>query len=134
MNDTLMTDLKQLRKFGFILITFIGLLGIALPYWRHHSTPTWPWILNALLLIPTLIQPAWLKAIYAPWMKLGHLLGWINTRIILGLIYFIVITPMGILMRLCGKDPMERLFDKQLVSYRKPIATPSDPQHMEKPF
>lgn len=129
-----MNDIKQLRKFGFILIAGISFLGAGLPFLRHHAAPLWPLAISGVLLVPTLLQPRWLNAIYHPWMKLGHVLGWINTRIILGLLYFVLITPMGILMRLLGKDPMDRGFDKSLASYRKTIATTSDPKHMEKPF
>lgn len=127
-------DTLQLRKFGFILIGMLsGLFGLLFPLLGDRAIPTWPWALAAILAIPTLFQPRWLNSIYQPWMKLGHILGWVNTRIILGLIFFLMITPMGMIMRWRGKDPMQRQFEKEKPSYRK--ATPAQPpQHMEKPF
>lgn len=49
-----------------------------------------------------------LKAFYKAWMKFAHALGWVNTRIILSLVYFIIFTPMALFFRVIGKDPMER--------------------------
>jgi hypothetical protein len=74
----------------------------------------------------------WLKIIYTPWMKFGHILGFINTRIILGFIFFVMITPMGLVMRLMGKDPMCRKLDGS-ASYRK-ISASQTKEHMERPF
>ena len=129
-----MISIKELRKFGFILsFLFMGLFGFLFPFLGDKNLPSWPFILSICILIPTLIQPTWLKIIHTPWMKLGHILGWMNTRILLGIIFFLLITPMGIIMRCRGKDPMQRTYDKSRTSYRK-ICQSQPPQHMEKPF
>lgn len=73
------------------------------------------------------------RYIYIPWIKFGHALGWVNTRIILGLIYFIMITPMGVIMRRFGYNPMARGYDPKINSYRR-VIVPKPIQHMEKPF
>lgn len=52
-----------------------------------------------------------LKAIYNAWMKFAHALGWINTRIILTLVYLLIFTPIALIFRLIGKDPMDRRFE-----------------------
>jgi len=131
---TMIQDIQQLRKFGIILAAgFVGIFGTLAPYLSQHAIPWWPWCLGALLLFLSFIKPLWLHYIYQPWMKLGSVLGWINTRIILGIIFFALITPLGLIMRLCAKDKMQRTYDKTLLSYRKKI-TPQPIQHMEKPF
>lgn len=48
------------------------------------------------------------KAFYRAWMKFAHLLGWVNTRIILIVVYFVTITPLALIFKLIGNDPMER--------------------------
>ena len=53
-------------------------------------------------------------------MKLGEILGWINTRIILGAIFFGVVTPMGLIRRMLGKDSMGRRRKSDAESYRVP--------------
>ncbi|HRE31711.1 MAG TPA: SxtJ family membrane protein [Candidatus Berkiella sp.] len=126
--------IPELRKFGLTLASvFIGAFGLLLPLLMHKPIPSWPWIIGIVVLIPTMTKPVWLKAIYHPWMKVGHLLGWINTRIILGIIFFLLITPIGLIRRALGKDSLGLQFDKELKTYRKQVTAQSI-QHMEKPF
>lgn len=53
-----------------------------------------------------------LKKLYEAWMKFAHLLGWVNTRIILTIVYFLIITPLALVFKAIGKDPMSREFEK----------------------
>lgn len=123
-----------LRKFGFTLsFVFMGLFGLVLPLLLNKPHPLWPWVLAGLFIVPSIVWPKCLQYVYTPWMKVGHILGWINTRIILGVIFFVLITPIGILMRLMGKDAMARAYDKNSESYRK-IPPPVAISHMERPF
>ena len=48
------------------------------------------------------------KKLYKAWMKFAHLLGWVNTRIILTLVYFLIMTPLALIFKVVGKDPMNR--------------------------
>jgi hypothetical protein len=79
------------------------------------------------------IIPQSLKQLHAGWMKIGHVLGLINTRIILGIIYYLLITPMGLVMRLMGKDSMHRAFAKDTDTYRV-VRTQRPPHHMQNQF
>ncbi len=125
---------QELRKFGLTLTAvFIGAFGLIFPLLLSKPIPNWPWVLGTLILLPTMAKPDWLKAIYVPWMKIGHILGWINTRIILGVIFFVLITPIGLVRRLLGKDTLGLTFDKNATTYRKVVPLQSI-QHMEKPF
>ena len=67
------------------------------------------------------------------WTRLGHALGWFNTRVILTLIFMIVITPFSFVMWVIGRDRMKRGFDPKCKTYRVP-SPPRPPQGMEKPF
>ncbi len=51
-------------------------------------------------------------------MKIGHMLGWVNTRVILGIFFYVLLTPMGLVMRLFRADPMRRNRDRRAKSYR----------------
>ncbi|MCE5270112.1 SxtJ family membrane protein, partial [bacterium] len=69
------------------------------------------------------------------WMKLAHALGWFNTRLLLILVFYLVLTPVGLLMRLFGKRPLSLGWDKDAPSYwiereKKPF----DPAQCEKHF
>ncbi|MFH1191633.1 MAG: SxtJ family membrane protein [Candidatus Omnitrophota bacterium] len=63
-----------------------------------------------------------LKYIYILWMRLAYILSWINTRILLGIIFYLVFSPVGLFVRLFRIDPLERNFGRLKHSYWKPKA------------
>lgn len=65
-----------------------------------------------------LLIPAALRQPYRIWMTAGDLLGWVNSRVILSALYFTLLTPVRLLMKLSGYDPMNRKFDEKLTTYR----------------
>ncbi len=58
-----------------------------------------------------------LGPVYRAWMKLAHVLAWINTRILLGVIYFVFLMPIRGVMRLFGRDPLTRRPDPKRATY-----------------
>lgn len=128
-------DKKGLRKFGIITGAIIVVLFAIFFPWVFDAAamPIWPWIVAGLLWVPALIMPGSLQPVYTVWMKIGHAIGWVNTRIILGLLFYILVLPMGLIMRLFGNDPMARKYDNSVTSYRvKSACEPKD--RLEKPF
>jgi len=124
---------KELRSFGLVLgAMFAALFGV-LPLLRHRARPSWPWILASLLWILALICPAALSYLHRGWTRLGLALGWVNTRIILTLLFAITIVPAGLMMRLFGRDRMARKLDPDCASYRVPSRQRPD-KDMERPF
>lgn len=94
---------KQERHFGF-LFTFVFTLVAFWPLWPL-TTPNLYWLAGAgVWLAAALIYPKGLAPLYKAWMAFGHVLGWINARIILGIVFFAVVMPIGLVMRLFGKD------------------------------
>ncbi len=65
------------------------------------------------------VFPVVLKPVYVAWMRLAFVLSWINTRLILCLIFYLVFTPIGLAIKLCGRDLLDRKFEKRKVSYWK---------------
>ncbi len=104
---------KDLRNFGFTFAAVAALFALLLT-WRGRTVSAQGFALAAVVffLIGALI-PALLRPFYGPWMKFAEILGYINTRILLGLFFFVGITPTGLLMRLTGKDPMSRTFKRK---------------------
>ena len=117
-------------KLSYIIIV---LFGVVLPWIFDHNHPVWPWIIATALLVWALISPSTLETLYNLWMKIGHGLGWMNTRLILGALYYAIVFPMGILMRLTRKDPMTRKFEKDIISYRIKL-TNNIKTNIERPF
>ncbi len=125
---------KQLREFGLITGGIIAVLfGLFFPWVLESPIPLWPWIIFGVLAAWALIAPDTLAPVYRTWMKFGLLLGKVTTPLILGIVFYLVVLPTGLLMRLFGKDPMARKFDSKLTSYRVPSHERSK-EHMERPF
>ncbi len=81
------------------------------------ATLAWPWLMVALLLLGLAWRaPQWLTPLAQAWLWLGHLLGAVNSRIILALVFFLVITPVALLFRLFGRDAL-RLKQVKASSY-----------------
>jgi Kef-type K+ transport system membrane component KefB len=127
-------DLYELRKFA---ITTAGLLaiifGAVLPWLFGAAWPWWPWLIAAVLALWGLLHSASLRPVYRVWMRVALLLGKVNSVLLLGIIFMLVISPAGVIMRLFGYDPLKRGFDMKTESYRKPGAARSQ-NHMEKPY
>ena len=112
-------DKKGLRSFGITTGAIIaGLFGLFFPWLLGRSIPVWPWGVFAVLAAWALIAPASLRPIYRGWMRFGIALSRITTPIIMGLVFFIVIMPFGLVRRLFGRDSMQRTLEDGVDTYR----------------
>lgn len=109
---------KQLRHFGVTVGGIFLLIALWPAVVRAAGPRAWALAIAAGLLIPALLAPAGLLWLYKGWMALGDVLGRINTGIILGLIFYTIVTPIGLVRRCLGKDPMGRKLRPDLDSYR----------------
>jgi len=131
--DDLMAS-RRLREFGLLTGVVLALLfGGLLPCLQNAALPTWPWVTGGVIGVVGLLRPRLLAPVYAGWMKLGHVLGKINSTLILGVLFFLVFLPLGVVMRLLGKEPMARGFDATVSSYRV-SSHPVDRQQIERPY
>ena len=71
-----------------------------------HPFRVWTLFISMPAGILGILRPGLLLYPYRAWMKLGHILGWVNSRIILGLVFFIVLQPIAFIMRILGHDPL----------------------------
>ena len=124
---------KQLRSFGLLVGGVFAVIGFWPLLLRGEDYRTWALALALLLIAPTLIYPPALKPFHKVWMKLGHTLGWINTRIILGAVFYLVVTPIGIIRRLLGKDPMGKRLRADMESYRI-VRKPRPASHLTRQY
>ena len=72
---------------------------------------------GSILVVLGLIAPRWLKPLYVPWMTISLVLGFVMTRVLLTLVFVGMVTPLGVIMRLCGRDPLHRKPDPKARSY-----------------
>jgi len=125
---------KDLRSFGLIFATGTLLIfGLLLPWLLDKPWPTWPWVVAGVFSITGLLLPQLLRPVYWLWMKFGAVVGWINTRLILGITFVLFFIPVALAFRMLGKDPMRRKLEPSASSYR--INSERLPrERMEKPF
>jgi len=128
------TTKKELRNFGLTLGGMVALVfGLALPWLFGRPYPLWPLVVAGLVWAFALTLPQALRPVFRSWMAVGHGLAWINSRIILGVMFYTVFLLVGLIMKLVGKDPMARKFDDRAGSYRvQSQQRPKD--HLERPF
>lgn len=124
----------ELRKQGLVLGAVLALLGC----WLWFSgAPAWgPWLLalGLLLITVAVARPALLTPVLRLWMALAFLLGQIVSRILLTGVYYGLITPLGLAMRLAGKDLLDRkLGDRQSYWHETDVAS-HDPRNSERMF
>jgi hypothetical protein len=126
-------DTKQLRSFGCLVGGIFAIIGILPPVLHGEGIRLWALMLGGLLILLGLVWPRILAPIHRFWMALGHILGFINTRIILSVIFYGMFTPARAILRLAGKELIQRKFDPKADSYRVP-RTPRQITHLKHQF
>lgn len=116
--DTLDTSKRSLKKFGMtmgaalLVITLLMLI-------RHRREAGCPVFIAFLFFSLGLAAPGLLRPFYVLWMRFALVLGWINTRLILGVLFYLVFTPIAIVLRLLRTDLLDVRIEKQRESYWK---------------
>lgn len=127
-------DRRGLRSFGLTTGVIVAVLfGVFFPWLLDHATPIWPWAMCGTLVLWALVAPASLRPLYRVWMRFGLLMSRITTPLILGIVFYVLITPVAILLSLLKRDAMARTLDSSVESYRV-ISRVSDKNNLEKPF
>lgn len=127
-------DTKVLKEFGFVMAGAVaGFFGILIPWFFGRSWPLWPWPIALMFLAAGLLFPESLRFVFKWWMRLGHLISKITTPLLLGILYYLIITPVGLIRRALQKDSMARHIDPSTATYKVDSRQP-DHSHMERPF
>ena len=106
------SEKKDLCQFGIIFAVVFGLLGVWF-FWRGQTYYFYLFIISALFLSFAFILPVFLRPFDKLWMGLALVIGWITTRIILAILFYLVISPIGLLGKLFGKEFLKLKFKKE---------------------
>jgi hypothetical protein len=110
------SEKSDLRKFG-ITIGVILLIIAGLLFWKKDQSFQLFFTTGAVLIVMSLTIPVILKPVYWIWMIITTIIGWVMTRIILSLVFYVILTPIGIFSRLLGKQFLGLHWDKSKNSY-----------------
>ena len=129
------TSRRALRSFGLVVGgVFIGIA--ALIAWRHGWTLT-PWAIGfggvgSVLVLLGLVAPAVLRPAFRVWMGLAVVLGFVMTRVLLTLVFVLLVVPIGLALRLAGKDLLRLRLDRQADSYWLPREPAGGAERLER--
>jgi hypothetical protein len=111
---------RELRQFGGLCILFFG--GLSAWAWFGHESSLWATVAGTAAVVLGglgLAAPGLLRWVFVGWTLAAFPIGWTISHILMAIIYFGLITPIGLVMRAVGYDPMEREFDRQATTYWK---------------
>ncbi|HSG99074.1 MAG TPA: SxtJ family membrane protein [candidate division Zixibacteria bacterium] len=123
---------RQLSHFGWGAALLCAALGAVTLYLGHGAAL---YLLGGSVVfaaLTALARPA-LRLIYRGWMYFGMTLGWINLHLLMGVVLYVVFTPVRLIQLLIGRDPLKRQLEPERDSYLEP-RSPLDPKHFERMF
>ena len=109
---------KDLVQFGLVVGAVFLIFGMIF-YWRSKSFWDIPFGIGVFLIISATLFPIILKPIQKVWMSLALCMGWVMTRLILTALFYLILTPIGLIARLSGKDFLDQKIDPKAKSYWK---------------
>ncbi|MBS0549113.1 MAG: hypothetical protein JSR24_15260 [Proteobacteria bacterium] len=122
------------RGFGLVFAGFFAIMA-ALSWWKGHVAWHYTLPLSLVFLVVSLTVPRILAPLNKLWLKFGLLLYKVMNPLIMGLLFFVTITPIGVVMRMAGKDFLRMRMDKNAKSYWIERAPPGPPpQSMKNQF
>jgi hypothetical protein len=127
---------RQLNQFGFIWLAFFA-LAATVTWVRFHSPALSSALAAAAVVVPAVgwLAPPFMRAVFVGMSLLAWPIGFVVSHLLLGAVYFLLVTPIGLVMRLVGYDPMHRRFDPRAESYwRARDPGPPDPRHYFRQF
>lgn len=112
---------KELRVFSLLLIGFGAIVAMILFRRLESQTPAVAvLIVTSAIGVIGLAAPPLIRPLYVVWMALAFPIGWTVSHLMMLAVYYLVLTPIGVAMRLCGRDPMQRRFDRGTQTYWLP--------------
>ena len=127
---------RQLNQFGFVWLGFLVLFGV-IAFFKFDNPGVARWLWLAAVVVPVLgwLVPAFMRLVFLGMSYLAWPIGFVVSHVVLAVVYYLVLTPIGLLTRLFRYDSMKRTFDREVTSYwveRSPEAV--DPKRYFRQF
>ena len=109
-------DKSDWKKFGITMAIILAIIGFFL-LWKKNNNYDYILYLAAAFFITGLILPSVLKPVYKVWMAISVVMGFIMTKVIMVIIFYLIVTPIGLIASLTGKEFLDMKIDKSAKSY-----------------
>jgi hypothetical protein len=116
MDRSKFNDRKEWRKFGIGLGIILAVIA-CVQLLKGHAAYPWFFGAAALTALAGILFPICVKPVFILFSYLGAVMGWFSTRVILGLIFFLLLTPIALVMKLAGKKFLTTGIDRNLGTY-----------------
>ena len=114
---------RELRAFGKVIAIGFPIVALLLgtsARLRSHAWPSWTlWLggIGLLVGLACVLLPRAARPLYLVWMAVGCCIGLVVSNVVLAAIYFLVVTPIGLALRIAGRDPLRRAIERERASY-----------------
>lgn len=128
-------DRKTLSDFSEFWLFFVGMVASPLALLRGH--PNWAatfWVLAVAVRGLGWWRPAWVKPVFLGLTLATWPIGWVVSHLVLAFVYYLVVTPVGLALRIAGKDPLRRAFDRRATTYWEPYNPDQGPDRYLRQF
>ncbi len=118
---------RDLRIFSLAMLAFLTFVGWVV-WHKSGSAAAGAAVVSAgvAFAILGLAAPPAVRPVFVALMVINYPIGWVVTHVVMALIFYLVVTPLGVIMKLCGRDPLERRFDPSAKTYWKPRRSETD--------
>lgn len=127
---------RDIRQFAFFWLPAICFVAGGLAWYQFGSVRVAAVLAvgGATSMLLGAVRPRWMRAVFLGWMWAAFPIGWLVSHVLIAAIYYLLITPMGMAMRIAGRDPLGRQFDRDAESYWVPRQQDSDPARYFRQF
>jgi len=126
---------RELRWFGVMALVFFAIVGLLI-YHRSESAVSGlaALVFGSLLALIYYLFPRTQRPIYRTWMIAVWPIGWLVSHLLLALVYYLVVTPVGVAIRMLGHDPLRRKFDPEAETYWEDCPSDDKPESYFRQF
>ena len=127
------TDKKSIRNFGLVFFVVLTILGVWLSF-KQNPSAHYLVLTGLLFLFFGIFLPKLLIPFYRLWMLLGIIMGWVVSRIVLIFLFYLVFTPINLILKIMGKDILDKKIEKEKNSYWRKFEESENTDHYKNQF
>jgi hypothetical protein len=127
---------RQVRQFAMVWLPGLCFVLAGLALYSYDSRPAAIVLVGSAItsFVLGLLRPGWMRPVMLAVALATFPLGWLVLHLLLAVLYYGVVTPIGVAMRLVGRDPLARHFDRAAQTYWSPRRLPPEPSRYFRQF